>query len=118
MPDVSAPPTRSLPRISATIPISLIPQAAYSQESHDAYTVDVSPFGARIRTTFVLTAGQLVSVCAAGDLAQTYPCRVVWAKQSYAGGSVAGLEFLPTSRDADSAPKPVIEPEIETAPAP
>ena len=118
MPDVSAPPTRSLPRISATIPISLIPQAAYSQESHDAYTVDVSPFGARIRTTFILTAGQLVSVCAAGDSAQSYPCRVVWAKQSYAGGSVAGLEFLPSSRDSDSAPKPEIGAQTDTVPAP
>ena len=114
MPVVSSPPTRSLPRISATIPISLIPQSGFSQEAHDAFTVDLSPFGARIRTTFALVVGELVTVCAAGDSGQGYPCRVVWAKRSVPGGSVAGLEFLPTLKDAASSiPKPETGPQRE-----
>jgi hypothetical protein len=88
----SSPSGRRLERVSATIPLSLLLEREDSR--HDAYTVDISPNGARIRSDFVLTRGQMIGIVASGDSGEAIPSRVVWVEQSPAVGSLAGLEFL------------------------
>ena len=86
-------PVPRLPRVSATIPISLLLQGENSKTEHDAYTVDISHKGARIRTVFVLSPGQMIGIVFAGDSGQAILSRVVWVKRSSVVGSLAGLEF-------------------------
>ena len=102
MPSVSYYTARRAARFSATILISLIPPAAHPHGSKDAYTVDLSSLGARIRTNFDLHAGERVEV---GESGKVIPCRVVWAQPSYPFGSVAGLEFL-NAPETDGSPAP------------
>jgi hypothetical protein len=84
---------RRLPRISGTIPISLLPKWDDSKTGLDAYTVDFSRIGARVRTTFVLFPGEIVGIVPWGDSGQAIPSRVVWVERSSVG-CLAGLEFL------------------------
>ena len=88
----SSPSGRRVKRISATIPLSLVLE--HEDSKHDAYTVDISPNGARIRTDLVLSPGQMIGIVASGDSGQAIPSRVVWVERSTDVGSVAGLEFL------------------------
>jgi hypothetical protein len=89
-------PVRRLQRVSATIPISLMLDREGPKTGHDAYTVDLSRTGARVRTTFVLSAGEMVGIVPWGDSGQAIPSRVVWVQRGY-GSVLAGLEFLDTS---------------------
>ena len=89
-------PIRSLQRVSATIPISLLLDSEGSKTGHDAFTVDISRKGARIRTTFVLLPGEMVGIVPFGDSGKTIPSRVVWVEPATLFGSLAGLEFLET----------------------
>lgn len=85
-------------RVSATIPISLLVEWEASKTEHDAYTVDFSREGARVRTTFMLFPGDMVRIVRWGDSGQAIPTRVVWVQRPESGrGSLAGLEFLGTS---------------------
>jgi hypothetical protein len=61
---------------------------------HDAYTVDLSRRGIRVRSTFVLFPGEIVGIVPWGDSGEAIPCRVVWVQRGYT--SLAGLEFLDT----------------------
>jgi hypothetical protein len=83
-------------RISATIPISLVLQGEDPKTEHDAYTVNISSKGARIRTVFVLSPGQMVGIVLDGDARGAITSRVVWVERSSVVGSLAGLEFLDT----------------------
>ena len=83
-------------RISATIPITLVLQGEDPKTEHDAYTVDISSKGARIRTVFVLSPGQMVGIVLEGDSRGAITSRVVWVERSSVVGSLAGLEFLDT----------------------
>jgi len=85
---------RSAHRVSATIPISLLLDWEGSKTEHDAYTVDLSSRGVRLRTTFVLFPGEKVGIVPLGDAGQAIPSRVVWVERSSAAGCLAGLEFL------------------------
>jgi len=96
MQDLSSTPVRRLQRVSATIPISLMPEWEHSKTGHEAFTVDLSRTGARVRTTFVLSAGEKLGIVPWGDSGQTIPSRVVWVQRGY-GSLLAGLEFLDTS---------------------
>lgn len=82
-------------RVSATIPISLLMQPEDSKTKHDAWMVDVSPKGARVRTALVLLAGQIVGIIPSEDSGQTIPYRVVWVERS-SSGCLAGLASLDT----------------------
>jgi len=84
---------RSL-RVPATIPISLLLECEDPQTGHDAYTVDLSSIGVRVRTSFVLSPGEMVGIVACGDSGVGIRSRVVWVQQSSGNGSLAGLEFL------------------------
>lgn len=93
MPAVSAPPVRRSRRMPATFPITIFPE--FFETGLDGYTVDVSHYGARVRTTFFLSAGEIVGVQPWGDTEKPIPSRVVWVQKSSAG-SLAGLEYLET----------------------
>ena len=94
MQDSSSGPVRLSQRVSATIPLSLLLVAVDSRTGHDAYTVDISAKGARVRTTFRLMVGQLIGIVPSGDFGQAIRSRVVWVDRSSDVGSLAGLEFL------------------------
>jgi hypothetical protein len=84
-------------RVSATIPISLLVEREGPKTEHDAYTVDLSREGVRVRTTYVLGLGETVGIIPSGDYGQAIPTRVVWVQRPGSGrGSLAGLEFLNT----------------------
>jgi hypothetical protein len=83
-------------RVSATIPISLLMQLEDSKTKHDAWMVDISSKGARVRTALVLLAGQIVGVIPSEDSGQAIPYRVVWVERS-SSGCLAGLALLLTS---------------------
>jgi hypothetical protein len=83
-------------RVLATTPIGLVLQGEDPETEHDAYTVNISSKGARIRTVFVLSPGQMVGIVLDGDSRGAITSRVVWVERSSVVGSLAGLEFLDT----------------------
>ena len=84
---------RQSPRVSATIPISLLMQLVDSTMKHDAWMVDISSEGARVRSGLVLMAGQNVGIISEEDFGQAIPYRVVWVERS-SSGCLAGLARL------------------------
>ena len=84
-------------RVSATIPIILLMQQDDSKTEHDAWMVDISSKGARVRTALVLLAGQIVGIIPSGDSGQAIPYRVVWVERS-SSGCLAGLALLETTQ--------------------
>ena len=86
-------PERCSPRLSATIPISLLAVPGDNKTKHDAWMVDISPEGARVRTPQVLLAGQTVGIVSPEDIGQTISYRVVWVERS-SSGCVAGLALI------------------------
>lgn len=85
---------RRLQRLPATIPISLLLAREDFSTEFDAYTVDVSHKGMRVRTTFALFPGDRIGIAAGSEFEQSISSRVVWSQRSAQGGSLAGLEFL------------------------
>jgi hypothetical protein len=71
--------------------MSLLRPSDNPKIEYDAYTVDLSRNGVRVRTTLVLYPGELLEI---GDSVQSIPSRVVWVERSSVHGSLAGLEFL------------------------
>ena len=94
--DSASPPERRLQRLSATIPVSLLLSRNEGTTEFDAYTVDVSHKGLRVRTNFVLYPGDVIGIRPATESEPAISTRVVWAQRSAQGGSLAGLEFLDT----------------------
>ena len=61
----------------------------------EAFTVDLSPQGAKVRTALALLPGGAVGIVAGGDSQHAIAARVVWAKRVGSDGwSLAGLEFV------------------------
>jgi hypothetical protein len=94
---VPYPTERQSRRLSATIPISLLMQLEDSKTKHDAWMVDISSKGARVRASLVLSAGQIVGIIPSEDSGQAIPYRVVWVERS-ASGCIAGLAVVETSQ--------------------
>ena len=92
---VSYPTERQSRRVSATIPISLLMQLEDSKMKHDAWMVDISFKGARVRSALVLLAGQIVGIIPSEDSGQAIPYRVVWVERS-SSGCLAGLALVET----------------------
>jgi hypothetical protein len=84
-------------RVSATIPVSLLLDREDSKTEHDGWMVEISPRGARVRTSLVLLAGQMIGIGASGDSGQKIPYRVVWVERS-SSGCLAGLALLETAQ--------------------
>jgi hypothetical protein len=85
---------RRVQRLSATIPVSLLLAREDYTTEFDAYTVDVSHKGLRVRTNFALFPGDMIGIAPGTESEAAIPSRVVWAQRSALGGSLAGLEFL------------------------
>ena len=100
----SSPGARRSQRIVATIPISLFPHKHDRKEAYDAYTMDLSRFGARIRSNFELSVGDEVGVLPSGDPGQAIRSRVVWVQRTSTSESYAGLEFLSPLQPPSAAP--------------
>ena len=88
---------RQSQRIPATISVRLLLQSEGLKVEHEAFTIDLSPEGAKVRTPLALLPGETVEIVAGGDCQRAIAASVVWAKRSGADGwSLAGLEFLET----------------------
>ena len=82
-------------RRSATIPVTLLVSTRGKKTAHDALTVDLSPRGARVRPTIVLTPGQTVEFVPKEGLPYSIPSRVIWVGTAQSGRvGQAGLDFL------------------------
>ncbi len=91
--------TQSLPRRSERIfvrlPVTLLVDSAGERVAQDAYTVDLSQLGVRVRTELTLAPGQAVDVFSNRGLKSPIPSRVIWVGQHGAPQhGEAGLEFL------------------------
>jgi hypothetical protein len=93
MQQVSSANLRRSQRLSAIIPISLLMDWEDSKTEHDAYTVDLSRKGMRVRSTFVLSPGDAVGIVPWGDSGPAIPSRVVWVQRG-CGSILAGLEWV------------------------
>ena len=88
---------RQSQRIPAAISIRLLLQSEGFKVEHEAFTIDLSPQGAKVRTPLGLLPGEAVGVIVSGDSRHAIPARVVWAQRGGPGlWSLAGLEFLET----------------------
>jgi hypothetical protein len=64
---------------------------------HEAFTVDLSVQGIKVRAALALLPGERVGIIARGDSRHTIPARVVWSQRTGADQwSLAGFEFLET----------------------
>jgi hypothetical protein len=89
-------PTRRTQRMSAIIPVSLLLADHQHTTQFEAYTVDVSHIGMKLRTTFALYPGDTVGIALDEQSDSAISSRVVWVQRTAVGGSLAGLEFLDT----------------------
>jgi hypothetical protein len=86
--------SRRWERQKATIPISLVLEAAPLHADDSALTVDVSPRGVGVRTKLALVRGEWVGVIAKGKSPRSIPALVIWVKKDESSHStLAGLEF-------------------------
>ncbi len=86
---------RQSQRIPATISIRLLLQSEGCNVEHEAFTIDLSPQGAKVRTPRELVPGETVGIIAGGDSEHAIAARVVWAKRVTSDSwSLAGLEFV------------------------
>ena len=85
-------------RTPATTSIGLLVESEDFKVEHNAFTIDLSLYGAKVRSPSALLAGETVGIITKGDLRHTISARVVWAQR---GGAylwcLAGLEYLEPS---------------------
>ena len=89
-------------REAATIPVILVVPSEGSKD-HEAFMIDVSHLGVRVRTALKLVPGEQVGVVPKGEFPHAVPTRlmwlptrVVWVRGEPGLWFVAGLEFLQT----------------------
>jgi len=86
---------RQSQRIPATISIRLLRQSEGCEVGHEAFTIDLSPEGAKVRTFLGLLPGETVGIIVGGDSQHAIAARVVWTKRVGSDSwSLAGLEFV------------------------
>ncbi len=90
---------QSLPRrsdrIFVRLPITLLVDSETEKIAQDAFTVDLSQLGVRVRTELALSPGQAVDVFPNRGLRHPIPSRVIWVgEQRTLQEREAGLEFL------------------------
>jgi PilZ domain len=75
--------------------VVLVVEMGEETASHDASTIDVSPFGARVQANAELKTGQVLQLIRPDNPDDTVRCMVVWtADVSSDTKGEAGLEFL------------------------
>ncbi len=93
MPTNTPAPARRFGRKPKTVPINLVINSDHKSDS-DAFTLDISPHGASVRTKLTLVPGELVGVVPKGEYSVTIPARAVWVREDECMWTFAGLEFL------------------------
>jgi len=82
-------------RQKATIPISLVLEAAPLNADDSAFTVDISPRGVGVRTKLALVRGEWVGVVTKGKKPRSIPALVIWVKKDDSNQPMyAGLQFF------------------------
>ncbi len=82
-------------RIFTSIPVTLLVDVDGRKVAWDAYTVDLSQLGVRVRAHVALTPGQTVEVVPSEGPKYAVRSRVVWVGEADSGRDAqAGLEFL------------------------
>ena len=75
--------------------IRLVLDSARFKADNSALALDISLYGARVRTNLTLAPGDWVGMIPKGDFPHAIPARVVWAEEDhYSHWTYAGLEFL------------------------
>jgi hypothetical protein len=81
-------------RQKATIPISLVLEAAPLHADDSAFTVDVSPRGVCVRTKLALVRGEWVRVVTKEKKPRSIPALVIWVRKDESNDmTLAGLQF-------------------------
>lgn len=91
--------TESIPRgcdrIHVRVPVKIVVDREGARVCHPAATLDLSPFGSRVRCGAPLAQGDRVQLVFSGEPEQSHLSRVVWAALSSVDQSCeAGLQFL------------------------
>ena len=95
MPLGTQPLPRRSDRIFVRLPITLLVDSQNERIAQDAFTVDLSQLGVRVRTDLSLSPGQPVEIFPNRGLKYPIPSRVVWVGETGAQQhGEAGLEFL------------------------
>jgi len=82
-------------RIYAKLPVKLEVVSPHAKLAYEAFTVDLSPLGVRVRANVPLSQGQTVKVFPNEGPKYVIPSRVVWVRTAdHERGGEAGLEFL------------------------
>ena len=85
---------RQVRRLPARIPVKLIVSSRLPQIAHEAFTLDISPSGARVRASVSLSPGQAVNVIPNEGTLYAIPGRVVWVSEAPTHpGAEVGIEF-------------------------
>ncbi len=85
---------RQARRLPARIPVKLTVGSRSPQVTHDAFTLDISPSGARVRASVSLSPGQAVNVIPSEGTQYAIPGRVVWVSEAPTQpGAEVGIEF-------------------------
>ena len=88
------PDPRRAERVPGPLFVRLLIPSHGMQAEHDGTIIDISPFGARVRSKAALLADEVVEVISAAS-GRTKPSRVVWVGPAGSGHEgEAGLEFL------------------------
>ena len=86
---------RRCERQPASIPISLVLETNPFKADDSAFTVDISPRGASVRTNLTLSPGDWVKVVAKEDYTQALAALVIWVRKDESSHSTfAGLELF------------------------
>ncbi|HZP00619.1 MAG TPA: PilZ domain-containing protein [Terriglobia bacterium] len=92
------PDPRRAERVPGPLFVRLINPGRVPRLEQDGTIIDISPYGARIRSNASFSADEVVDVVLAAS-GRTRPCRVVWVGAPGSGQEgQAGLEFLNASR--------------------
>ena len=96
MPEATETDRRRSPRTKADGPVTLVVNTDRSRIANNAFALDFSCLGARVRTAIDLKAGQLVIVIPREGKGEAVPSRVVWIgpKKASERTSEVGLAFL------------------------
>jgi PilZ domain len=82
-------------RVPAQLPIKLLLGSLFTKSACEAFTLDISQSGARVRANVALSPGQAVQVVPNEGMERAIPGRIVWVNKLIAGPSgEAGIEFL------------------------
>ena len=82
-------------RQSATTPIRLVLDPAHFKKDDSAVILDISLYGAFVRSSLNLVRGQWVGVVSKGDFPHSIPAQVVWVREDdYSHWTFAGIEFI------------------------